>query len=91
MEIMVLSKEEFASIHSKLDKILSELETLNKHGLSQLKGKWLDGADVLELLHVSTRTLQNWRDNGLIKFSKIGAKIYYRADDVESFLMENME
>ena len=37
-------------------------------------------------LKVSTRTLQNWRDGGLIKFSQIGKKIYYMEKSIISFL-----
>ncbi len=37
-------------------------------------------------LNVSKRTLQNWRDGGLIEFSQIGHKIYYTGEGVISFL-----
>ncbi|WP_460672948.1 helix-turn-helix domain-containing protein [Larkinella ripae] len=33
--------------------------------------------DLCKLLSVSKRSLQNWRDEGLIEFSQIGHKIYY--------------
>ncbi|WP_212768220.1 helix-turn-helix domain-containing protein [Larkinella sp. C7] len=37
-------------------------------------------------LHVSKRTLQNWRDDGLIEFSQIGHKIYYTEKAVNQML-----
>jgi excisionase family DNA binding protein len=37
-------------------------------------------------LGVSKRTLQKYRDNGLITFSQIRGKIYFRKQDLEEFM-----
>ena len=49
---------------------------------------WLDRQDLLQLFHVSVRTLQKWRSNGILPYSKIGNKIYYRRSDVEAMLQK---
>ena len=41
------------------------------------------------LLKVSSRTIQRWRDYGLIKFSAIGTKFYYFHTDVVEMLNNN--
>ncbi len=41
---------------------------------------------LLELLHVSRKTLQGWRDKGLIEFSAINGKFYYRHGSVMKML-----
>jgi len=41
---------------------------------------------LLDLLKLSRRTLQKWRDTGVIKFSSIGSKFYYRHSDVIAML-----
>lgn len=38
------------------------------------------------LLHVSSRTLQRWRDYGIIKFSAVGKKHFYLKQDVLAML-----
>jgi excisionase family DNA binding protein len=48
--------------------------------------KGLSSDDVCNLLQVSKRTLQNYRDRGIIPFSQIGRKIYYKASDIEEYL-----
>ncbi|MDO4959279.1 MAG: helix-turn-helix domain-containing protein [Prevotellaceae bacterium] len=48
--------------------------------------KWKDGYEVMKELNISPRTLQNWRSNGVIGFSKVGHKIYYRAQDIDEML-----
>jgi|GEM_PF-5622178 len=42
-----------------------------------------------KLLNVSSRTLQEWRDTGKIKFSKVGRLIFYRHEDVSTMLYEH--
>lgn len=45
-------------------------------------------SEVCELLGVSPRTLQYWRQKGIIKFSKIGRSIFYAEKDVRKLLEE---
>jgi hypothetical protein len=47
---------------------------------------WWDNEQLCKYLNISTRTLQTYRDNGVIKYSQYGAKIWYRFQDVQSFL-----
>lgn len=41
---------------------------------------------LMALLRVSRRTLQDWRDKGLIEFSAIRGKFYYRYSSVMKML-----
>lgn len=50
---------------------------------------WIDNYDVMEMLHISKRTLQTLRSNGKVRFSKIGRKIYYRRQDIQNMLADN--
>jgi len=45
-----------------------------------------DNAQLAEFLNVTTRTLQNWRNDGLIAYRKVGACIFYTLADVSEFL-----
>lgn len=83
-QILSIVPADFNEIKSILEKVLEELSTIKKS--SPLTETWLDNQDVCEMLHVSKRTLQNYRDNGLLPFSQIGAKIYYKASDIEKHL-----
>ncbi|MGD0754863.1 MAG: helix-turn-helix domain-containing protein [Bacteroidales bacterium] len=48
--------------------------------------KWLKGDEVIHLLGVSRRTLQNYRDRRTIPFSQVGRKIYYKYSDINDYL-----
>jgi hypothetical protein len=51
--------------------------------------KPLDNQDLCLMLHVSPRTLQRYRSEGLLPFSKRGQKIYYKTSDVREFVYRN--
>jgi hypothetical protein len=48
--------------------------------------KLLDNQDLCLMLHISKRTLQRYRSEGLIHYITIGQKIYYKASDVRAFV-----
>ena len=51
--------------------------------------KWLKSTEVMKLLQISPGTLQNFRINGNLPFTRIGGSIYYDADEINKILMEN--
>lgn len=50
---------------------------------------WIDNQDVMNLLHISLRTLQSLRSNGILPYSRINGKIYYRRQDIQKILADN--
>ena len=60
---------------------------LKQHNV--LSKEWIDNQDVLIRLKISNRTLQNYRDKGILPFSKIEGKFYYKTSDVNQLLERN--
>lgn len=50
---------------------------------------WVTNKVAMELLGVSQRTMQTWRDDGLLGFSQVGNKIYYSQDDLNRMLQRH--
>ena len=50
---------------------------------------YLTGREVCERLFVSPRTLQDYRDKGIIPYTPIAGKILYRLSDINRLLQEN--
>lgn len=80
----------------KLDRLYNAIDSLRKEFKAELVKKqkklsetWLDNQDVMGVLKISPRTLQNMRDSQVLPFSKVGGKIYYKASDVEKLLNDN--
>ena len=87
MQIITIESQAFQEIKSKLESIYEKLTT--QRGKAPLKETWFDNQEVCQLLHISTRTLQHYRDDDLLPYSQIGAKIYYKASDIDNFLLMN--
>ena len=52
--------------------------------------RWLLKEEVISMLYMSDRTLQRWRSEGIIPYSKIGNKIWYRLSDIIKLLESRM-
>lgn len=49
----------------------------------------LHNGDVCRILNISKRTLQHYRDKGIIPYTQIAGKILYRLSDIDQLLQEN--
>ena len=56
-----------------------------------LEDDTMDIQDVCMLLHVSKRTLQRYRSDGLLPYRMHRHKTYYRKSDVEMFITTHMK
>lgn len=84
MEAIILSKEQFNQLIAKIDDIQDRLINSNPRRTET----YLNNKQFLEMLDVSLRTAQTWRDEGKISFSQVGNKIYYKLSDVEKFIQD---
>lgn len=50
---------------------------------------YLTGREVCERLFLSPRTLQDYRDKGILPYTQIAGKILYRLSDLNRILKEN--
>ena len=82
MEVVTLQSQAFQEIVKKLEEINTRLNAKDKES----KDKWLDNRELMQLLKISKRTAQHYRDSGMISFSQVGHKIYYKLADVEELL-----
>jgi 3-methyladenine DNA glycosylase Tag len=85
MQVITIQSEAFHDIVSKIDAINTRLTSKEK----EPKEVWLDNQEFLQTLKISKRTAQHYRDTGLISFSQVGNKIYYKLADVEEMLKKH--
>jgi hypothetical protein len=65
--------------------LIREIATLLKPQ-NQHPKQWLRSVEVRNLLHISPGTLQNFRVNGTLTFTKVGGIFYYKYDDIVKVL-----
>ncbi len=77
-------------LFSSLDNILESVEQIVANYRPMLGGeRYLTGDEVCEKLHISKRTLQDYRDNKLIGYVQLPGKIIYRESDIEKLLEDH--
>lgn len=55
----------------------------------EVEKQWLESEEARELLGVSPKTWQNWRDGRMLPFVQFGRKIWVKRADVDAFLESN--
>lgn len=50
---------------------------------------WADGHDVTKLLRIGSRTLHDLRRDGILPYSRLGRKFFYKQSDIQRILNDN--
>lgn len=88
MEVILIEKSDFDRLVGHIEKIAEHIRK-SESGSGKSSGgseRWISGMEAMEILGVSPRTLQRYRDSGRIPFSKIGKNCRYRLSDIERVL-----
>jgi excisionase family DNA binding protein len=87
MKIIDSKAAEVNTFIASLDEMLGRIQTLiGNRSLYPNGEKYLTNRDVCRMLQVSPRTLQKWRDEKIIPFSRLRGKIIYRESDIAEWL-----
>lgn len=89
-EIIGKNNEEVKRFFLEVEKIADTVQQSSNSNRPLLNGEqYLTNRDVSERLHISLRTLQDYRDKGKLSFIKLDGKILYKASDINQLLEEN--
>ena len=87
MKRIIVLPEELQVICDRLE----AMEKALKKEQFDVKDPVLGTEDVMAMLKVSRRCLQTWRDEGLIAFSAVKGKFYYRLSAVNQMLDDHLQ
>jgi hypothetical protein len=77
------SQIELKKIQAKLEVLSSKIDKIQK---DKLQTQIIDNADFIRLMNISNSTAKNWRKKGIIAYSQIECKIYYKITDIQLLL-----
>ena len=80
------TKKMLSKIESKVAEISTKMKLCYRLEPDYI---FFDSQEFMQLMNISKRTAQQWRDNNTIGFSQIGNKIYYKLKDILKLLEEN--
>lgn len=82
---IIIVTEEIEMILQRLNKIEESVRIRQKIP----EQTFFDNQEFIQIMNISKRTAQGWRDNGLIKYSQVGSKIYYLMSNILELLNNN--
>lgn len=89
MNKTIMTNDEWAvGFMEQLDSMLNGIESMNEKSRASFGNeRFLTDKEVSAWLKVSRRTLQDYRNNGMVSYYQLGGKILYKESDIEKLVM----
>lgn len=87
MEVIAIAKSTLHRMTNDIKELLELTENVTqKYNPIFKEEKWLDNQEVCLMLNITKRTLQTYKDKGLLPYSKLNRKNYFKLSDVQALL-----
>ena len=86
MDIISMDSRLFDTLLRRMKAIEEKVTALYTQEEDLMLKHWLDNQEVCEILGITQRTLQTYRNKGLLAYTCIRHKIFYKPEDVENVL-----
>jgi len=84
--MLIIEKQVLDELTGRIERLKTKVDSLYaSSGIAPQK--WIDNAQACRRLSVSIRTLQSLRDSGILPYTKMGAKVFYKPEDIERMLL----
>ncbi len=74
------------SLSGDIKEIKAQVHVIKQSRAEKLKLNWVDSVQAMQILNISKRTLHQWRSRGVLPYSRIQGKLYYKVSDLENLL-----
>lgn len=90
MDLLTNEAEEIIEQKQMIIQLKKRIEEILKNYRPVMNGEiYLSGEEVCKLLHISKRTLQQYKDDQILPYIQIGGKIIYKESDILNVLEKN--
>ncbi|OVE54770.1 MULTISPECIES: helix-turn-helix domain-containing protein [Chryseobacterium] len=87
MEVIAIQKSALDGMKNELKALLELTENATRKYTPIFKEeKWLDNQEVCLMMNITKRTLQTYKDKGMLPYSKLNRKNYFKLSDVQTLL-----
>ena len=89
MNRTIMTNDEWAvGFMEQLDSMLDGIESMNEKSKASFGNeRFMTDKEVSAWLKVSRRTLQDYRNNGMVSYYQLGGMILYKESDIEKLVM----
>ena len=89
MEIICIDRQTFEELRIRFCEFEERLTRACRPDEDLGLKNWLDNQEVCEVLPISKKTLQVYRAKGILPFSRIKNKLFYKPEDIRRLLELN--
>ncbi|MGJ1412411.1 helix-turn-helix domain-containing protein [Sphingobacterium thalpophilum] len=90
MDLFTNDSDEIVAHQEMIAQLRNRIEQILRNYRPVMNGEiYLSGEDVCKLLHISRRTLQQYRDDQILPYIQIGGKITFKQTDLLRILEQN--
>ena len=89
MEIICIDKQAFEELRVRFCEFEGRVTRLCRPVEDLGLKNWLDNQEVCEVLRINKKTPQVYRAKGILPFSRIKNKLFYKPEDVQRLLEVN--
>ncbi len=87
MEVIAIQKSALEEVKNELKSLLELTENVTRQYTPIFnEEKWLDNQEVCLMMNITKRTLQTYKNKGLLPYSKLNRKNYFKLSDVQALL-----
>ena len=86
-KVHIFTDEEFRNLVGSISELKNQVEKIRTP--IPLSDKWVEHHKALQIFQCTSRTLQSYRSNGFLPYSKIGGKIFYLITDIDELIQSN--
>jgi len=90
MEVITVDSKVYKELSSKINAIAKFVVSLEKKIEEDSADGWVDNYELSTFLNVNEKTLQRLRVDGLVNFSKIRGRIFYRMSEIERMMRDKL-
>lgn len=88
-ELLTEENESILSFFQRIDRMLERLRGLSRNHRPVLNGEhYLTDRELSERLKISRRTLQEYRNEGILPYIQLRGKVLYKESDIEKMLQD---
>ena len=84
MDAVIIPRSTLKQLLASVEEIKTKLKQKNDPNEAVI-----DNQQFLIMMNISKRTAQEWRNRGLISYSMVGNKIFYKTTDINEMLKKN--
>ena len=87
MEVIAIQKSALDGMKNELKDLLEMTKDATEKYVSIFnKEKWLDNQELCLMMNITKRTLQTYKDKGILSYTRLNRKNYYKPSDVKTLL-----